>query len=285
MKTNGKNIFFQIMKALCYYALFMGAQVIVGIASSFLGTFSYMAKNGVGTSPDDQEKLQAFLLDFVNQNTGYLVIAYTLLALLILWIFFLIRRKKLHGECGMLRFKTGYLPAILVLAVGLTFFCNTALNLLPEAWLDSYGEASGSLSQGPFFVMLIATGICAPLLEEITFRGLILSRLTRALPLWVSVCISSLLFGISHGHPLWIVYTFLLGVAFSVVALRTGSILPTMLMHAIFNIFGTCIGYVEFEFNIIIFFTMLIAGIILTILGFYMLLNKKQNVPALNTEE
>lgn len=272
MKYSAKNIFFQIMKALCYFCLFLGTQFIVSFVLILIASVQYIFQNGNPGDPASRIDYSRYLLEYANQHTGHMEVICTIMILLFLWLFFLIRGRKALRETNIVKFHPGYLPGSIILGVGVTFFCNTALNLLPESWLESYGEASGSLAQGPFLLMLFATGVCAPILEEVIFRGLILSRLRRSMPLWISICISSLLFGVAHGHPLWIAYTSLLGAVFCVVTIRTGSILPSMLMHAIFNICGICFSYMELTFTPLLFWSMLAGGVILSILGMYMVL-------------
>ena len=280
MKYNAASIFKQLGKALCYYGLFLGIQVIVGFVFTFVAGFIIGFQTTLQGKPmPSAEVLSSQIMDMVTENTGLLVLLYTVPTLLFLWLFFLIRRKKFHVETGMVFFQKSLIPSIVLFSLGITAFLNTALNLLPESWLDAYSESSSSLGQGPFLQTLIATGICAPVLEEIIFRGLIFSRLKRAMPLWVSIVISSLLFGIAHGQILWMAYTFCLGVLFCVIVERTGSILSTMLVHAIFNSLGTCLSYSGYSFTAAVFWATLILGILLSVLGMWLLINKTQKKP------
>lgn len=276
MNYNKADIFKQLGKALCYYALFLGTQAIVSVVMSIAGGIIVGMKYALSGDTLSPEAMATEVTNMVLDNTGWIVLIYTVLTLLFLWIFFLIRKKKLFAETGMVRFPVNLLSYAVIIAIGLTGFVNTALNLLPESWLDSYAESSGTLLDGPFFLMLVATGICAPILEEIIFRGLILSRLRKVMPFWVAAFISSLLFGLAHGHPLWIAYATLLGIAFCVVTKETGSILPSMLIHAIFNSAGTLMSYSEFAFTEITFWATLGVGLILMILGFYLLIKKQK---------
>lgn len=280
MKYSAASIFKQLGKALCYYGLFLGIQVIVGFAFTFAAGFIIGFQTTLQGKPmPSAEVLSSQIMDMVTENTGLLVLLYTVPTLLFLWLFFLIRRKKFRVEAGIVSFPKSLLPSVVLFSVGITAFLNTALNLLPESWLDAYSDSSSSLGQGPFLMTLLATGVCAPILEEIIFRGLILSRLKRAMPLWVAILISSLMFGIAHGQILWISYTFCLGVLFCVIAERTGSILSTMLVHAIFNGLGTCLSYSGYMFTWVVFWATLILGILLSVLGMWLLIHKTQEKP------
>jgi sodium transport system permease protein len=71
--------------------------------------------------------------------------------------------------------------------------------------------------------------------EEALFRGVILRGFAARLPRATSALLTGLLFGLYHVDLWRIVPTGLLGVALSLVALETGSILPAMLAHFVNN--------------------------------------------------
>lgn len=55
------------------------------------------------------------------------------------------------------------------------------------------------------------------------------------MPGWLAAVLSALAFGLCHGQPVWMAYAFVLGLVFAFLRLRTGSILPSLLAHFIFN--------------------------------------------------
>lgn len=55
------------------------------------------------------------------------------------------------------------------------------------------------------------------------------------MPGWLAAVLSALAFGVCHGQPVWMAYAFLLGLVFAWFRLRTGSILPSLLAHLVFN--------------------------------------------------
>lgn len=84
--------------------------------------------------------------------------------------------------------------------------------------------------------VLIAVVVAAPLCEELLFRGALLRGMTRVHGAGVAVLVSSLLFGVAHAALITSVLpAALAGLAFSLVTLRTGSIVPSMVMHAAVN--------------------------------------------------
>lgn len=80
-------------------------------------------------------------------------------------------------------------------------------------------------------VMGLAPGVC----EELAFRGFILTGLLRRHPPAGAVFMSALMFGAVHLNPAQFVNGMLMGLVIGLLALRSGSILPGMLLHAAHN--------------------------------------------------
>lgn len=85
---------------------------------------------------------------------------------------------------------------------------------------------------GLAFVTLI---VVAPLAEEILFRGFLYGKLRRHLPVWVSILVTSLLFGVVHGQWNVGVDVFALSVVLCVLRETTGSIWAGVLLHMLKN--------------------------------------------------
>ena len=86
---------------------------------------------------------------------------------------------------------------------------------------------------GIVLVMLVVAFLPA-VLEEIIFRGFILRGL-KDFGLLFSVLVCGGLFSLYHQNPVQTAYQFCCGVAFALIAFRSGSIFPTMLSHFINN--------------------------------------------------
>ena len=87
-----------------------------------------------------------------------------------------------------------------------------------------------------------------PVTEELTFRGVIFGQLRREFGPWASVFISALLFGIMHGISIHIGYAILCGIIIASCYHQTDSILAPILLHCIFNVFGSgIVTFMSFE--------------------------------------
>ena len=227
-RTAGK-VLLALLKTGCYLLLFLGCQILVTLVITISYTlFSTLSGGAMG---------EAQIMELIMGYTSHITLVSNLLALVILALFFLIRRKQVLREVGLVKTRPPMVAAAAALAPGLYAIVITLLGFLPEEWLSAYNEASAALSDTSIWAFL-ATVIAAPLAEEIIFRGLIQSRLSRVMPGWLAVVISALLFGLCHGQAVWIAYAFLLGLFFGWIALRSKSILPTIIAHVVFNAIG-----------------------------------------------
>ncbi len=80
----------------------------------------------------------------------------------------------------------------------------------------------------------LAVAVVAPIAEELTFRGLGVSLLSH-LGSWVAIAVTGLAFALAHGIVEGIPVFFVIGAALAYLRVRTGSILPAILVHAVFN--------------------------------------------------
>ncbi|EPT33995.1 CAAX protease self-immunity [Bacteroidetes bacterium oral taxon 272 str. F0290] len=98
------------------------------------------------------------------------------------------------------------------------------------------------LFQGIFFEMsrnifgLLSMAIVAPIVEEMLFRGGIEGfLLRRGLRPAKAICLSALLFGLTHVNPAQVIFALFLGLIFGWLYYRTGSIIPSMAGHMLNN--------------------------------------------------
>lgn len=112
-----------------------------------------------------------------------------------------------------------------------------------------------SLEGGMIVPALMVMAVLPALFEELLFRGLILNNCRPEIGDIRTVFICGFAFALFHASPEQTVYQFICGCAFSFLAVRSGSILPCMLMHFINNaliiIFCAC-GAVDSMGNLMI---------------------------------
>lgn len=260
-KLTAGKVFGEIGRALCYLFLFVLCQIFVSVLYSLTISLYAMLNPGMTIDP----------IELVYACTDQISLISGLATLVILAAFFLLRRKNPFRESGFLATHGRFVFTAIAITPILYAVVTVILSLLPEAWLDAYAEASAALNQTGVIVV-IATVLVAPIVEEIIFRGLILSRLHRVMPGWLAVLVSALVFGICHGQAVWMAYAFVLGVIFGFLALRSKSIWPSLAAHILFNGIGQCAVYLpETESASILFLGGLVAvgGVLCIATGLY----------------
>ena len=228
-KNSAGAVLAALGKALCYLLLFLLCQVLASLVFTLAAALSLLP-GWTG----DTASLVAAASSLVLSRAGLITLISDFAVLVILTVFFLVQKKKPLAEVGLVRAEPVCVGAACAAAPLLYAAVTLVMSLLPEAWLESYIDASAALTQDDVFTIL-ATVVLAPVTEEVIFRGLIFSRLERAMPGWLAAVLSALAFGLCHGQPVWMAYAFVLGLVFAFLRLRTGSILPSMLAHFIFN--------------------------------------------------
>ncbi|MEQ8846864.1 ABC transporter permease subunit/CPBP intramembrane protease [Botrimarina sp.] len=87
----------------------------------------------------------------------------------------------------------------------------------------------------PIGVVLLLMGVLPAVCEELAFRGVILTGLRKSLGDAGGVLLTAVLFGATHTVLVQSLAAAPVGAVLGVIALRTGSIVPCVLMHAAYN--------------------------------------------------
>ncbi|KAG5558717.1 hypothetical protein RHGRI_008621 [Rhododendron griersonianum] len=116
------------------------------------------------------------------------------------------------------------------------------LNLLPifpSAPVTVSNVEQSIVARDPVAMALyaIVVSVCAPVWEEIVFRGFLLPSLTRYMPVWCSVLLSSVAFALAHFNLQRMLPLVLLGAVMGAVFVRSRNLLPSMLLHSLWNAF------------------------------------------------
>lgn len=178
------------------------------------------------------------------------IAAYIVQLLLPALIFILARRKRLRscfvinsGESGM-----NFGTALAFGALAFAFACSMSM-------MCSYFTAIFGLDRGAFdsptpttvigFVIeFISVALLPPLLEEFVFRGVILSEL---LPYGKTFAIvtSAVFFASVHGSIEQIAYSFVYGLIFAFIAIKSRSLLMPIIIHFLNNAYSCTMDYIE----------------------------------------
>jgi membrane protease YdiL (CAAX protease family) len=97
---------------------------------------------------------------------------------------------------------------------------------VPDEWDSSRA--------GAFIAFFVVVAVVAPVVEELTYRGL---GFTLLVPYgtWVAIAVTGVLFGAAHGLVAGLPVLTFFGLATAWLRARTRSVYPSMLLHGVFN--------------------------------------------------
>jgi membrane protease YdiL (CAAX protease family) len=131
------------------------------------------------------------------------------------------------------------IPAMVLTLEGLQYFLNEITTrmdavLPPPGWFIELFERLFESDLG-VWGGVVRIVIIAPVVEELIFRGVIMSGFMRNYKIWYAITFSALMFALFHLNPWQFPATFLLGLALGWIRYRTGSVLACIAGHAIHN--------------------------------------------------
>ena len=133
------------------------------------------------------------------------------------------------------------------------FFAFSSLNTLFIKLLSLFGyveQASDLPEFSPltFAVLFLVICVLPAVFEEILFRGLIALDLSFS-GVIRSALLSAALFALYHFSPAKTLYQFVLGFVFALVALKSGSVIPGMILHFVNNLVVLILCFAAPEWN------------------------------------
>ena len=175
-----------------------------------------------------------------SQTDWFLYVSYALpqIAFLITAVWFLYYLKQPIGQTlKNQKCKPRYFLLAFLLQLGL--FSLSELNALFLEFLGDFGYVDVGISlpsmDGFGFVgVLFVVAVLPAVFEEIMFRGVLLNGL-KSFGKTGAVLLCGALFALYHQNPAQTLYQFCCGVAFALIALRAGSVLPTVFSHFLNN--------------------------------------------------
>ncbi|MGB7329395.1 MAG: ABC transporter permease subunit/CPBP intramembrane protease [Rubripirellula sp.] len=102
---------------------------------------------------------------------------------------------------------------------------------ISEQAMEAMKPFTDQISTAPWMTVVFLMAFVPAVCEELAFRGFIFGGLVRERHHLRAVLISALMFGISHGVLQQSIAATMMGVLLGFIALRTGSVLPGILIH------------------------------------------------------
>ncbi len=142
------------------------------------------------------------------------------------------------------RFHIGHFALFAVISFGLMYIGNIVGTRLME-WMSgimnyNYENSLNSLSESPWWMIMIGTVIIAPIGEEFLFRKLFIDR-ARRYGDGMAILLSALLFALFHGNFFQFFYAFMVGLVMAYAYTLTGKLYWSVGLHMFMNFMGMMI--------------------------------------------
>ena len=181
-----------------------------------------------------------------NSNLSFLagMLPMYIIAFPIIFLMFQKIPVQISGE--KMKMKVSHLIVAFFIAYAGSYVCNLLGNMvtmivgvLKQNPVDNVMlDVIGSINPLVNFLVVV---ICAPIMEELMFRKMIVDR-TASYGEGVSVIFSGLLFGLFHGNLVQFAYAFLLGAFFGYIYIKTKNIVYPIILHMLINFLGSFVS-------------------------------------------
>ena len=190
------------------------------------------------------------LSDGLAFSISSLVIAIILIPLVLLYIYV---DGSLDRIKEMLKFGSLKRVLILILAIPIVVtIIDLILNMIyAVVWIGIFGEPSTNTDLGTDWesssidiaFLFLSVAIVTPIAEELLFRGYILDSIKRMHGDWPAIIGSALLFALVHFNLFGMVPIIMAGVIYGWLRIKTGSLLPSIACHMMWNLMALSLTY------------------------------------------
>ena len=185
-------------------------------------------------------------LEFVNQLSDFGFYSLQILLIVLEGIAATVVLVKSQGwkECGRFQFRWAYLGVFFLFFILMFVWVNITTLIFPSTQNESeIMKEAANLTGISYFVMRILYGsLIAPIVEELVFRGLLMTALSKFKKYYVDVVVSSTLFSLIHVLQYgWVLTDFIVyagaGLLLSMLFRYTYSVYWSMALHILWNTF------------------------------------------------
>ncbi len=191
----------------------------------------------------------------LDKSLIYFSANYFVISLALLIGFFITYRKNklVLYDVTNLKFSKKFLAVIPLIALGALFGLSN-LNDYFVSLLELFGYVANTVtlpgkSAAAVIMTIIFVAVIPAFSEELVFRGLMLKGAEYFGKLQ-AVLVTAAAFSLYHMSPAQTVYQFIIGVIYGLVAIKSGSVIPTMILHFLNNFIIITIYYFFPNFSV-----------------------------------
>lgn len=196
-------------------------------------------------------------LEFVNQlsDFGFYGLQILLIALEGIAATVVLVKSQGWKECGRFQFRWAYLGVFFLFFILMFVWVNITTLIFPSTQNgNEMMKEAANLTGISYFVMRILYGsLIAPIVEELVFRGLLMTALSKFKKYYVDVVVSSALFSLIHVLQYgWVLTDFIVyagaGLLFCMLFRYTRSVYWPMALHILWNTFLIVVSLLVFGY-------------------------------------
>ena len=211
--------------------LVIAGQFLAGLLGNLLISIGFLPASAVDSG----------LLMFVDYTLGFIP--------MIIFIAIISSRKKKAEDAVSIPVDSldkgrlshlQYWPLMIMTMVAFIFVVDAMPSPTPPQWFQ---DMMDKIADGKLIWTILSVGVAAPILEELTFRGIIMRGLLRKYTPMVAILWSAAFFGAVHLNPWQMIPAIVFGVFFGWVYYKTGSLWTTIMFHSINNTSSVLFAY------------------------------------------
>lgn len=196
-------------------------------------------------------------LEFVNQlsDFGFYGLQILLIALEGIAATVVLVKSQGWKECGRFQFRWAYLGVFFLFFILMFVWVNITTLIFPSTQNGSeMMKEAANLTGISYFIMRILYGsLIAPIVEELVFRGFLMTALSKFKKYYVDVVVSSTLFSLIHVLQYgWVLTDFIVyagaGLLFGMLFRYTRSVYWPMALHILWNTFLIVVSLLVFGY-------------------------------------
>jgi membrane protease YdiL (CAAX protease family) len=149
---------------------------------------------------------------------------------------FALRRPTSWGRAAAIGVGIAIGMSILTLALEPVLHPGREQGVTPDEWQPEHAEA--------YIANAVVISVVAPIVEELTFRGLGYSLLVRY-GRWTAIILIGVAFGLAHGLVNAFPFLAAFGIGLAYLRSRVDSVFPGMVVHGIFNALALTVAVVD----------------------------------------
>ncbi|MBQ6024513.1 MAG: CPBP family intramembrane metalloprotease [Lachnospiraceae bacterium] len=234
-----KNPVVEILICFLIMLLFLAIQVVVAIPFVVIVAMSKGPGFYDGLSAD--EMISAIMSSIDTMTLSFVT---TLVSLIVAVIWYRMAYCKGYGmnelkqSCRRI-IRPDIIAGLFFAAIALYFITILVVGLIsavsPKV-VEDYNELMEDAGINDInTVVILMTVVLAPINEECIMRGIILTRLKRKMAPVAAIVLSAVYFGVFHLNLVQGIYAGIMGLFMAYIAYKYGSIIPSIIFHAMFN--------------------------------------------------